>query len=77
MQCPDKKVATKDKTVKLESDGKAAKKEGEIAGTERMSAKLNGKCDIYFSVDTMASKSVITEGTLAKLRLEMPVPTRG
>ena len=45
-------------------------------GTERMTAKLNGKCKVYFSVDTMASKSVVTKGTLDKLRLEMPVATQ-
>ena len=41
-----------------------------------MAATLNGKCDIYISIDTMASKSVVTEGTLDKLRLEMPVATQ-
>ena len=41
-----------------------------------MAATLNGKSEIYFSVDTMASKSVVTEGTLDKLRLEIPVATQ-
>ena len=61
------------KSVKFQVS-KAVKHDGDAAGTERMSAKLNEKCEIYFSVvDTMASKSVVTEGTLDKLRLEMPV----
>ena len=42
----------------------AVKHDGDTAGTERMTAKLNGKCDMYFSVDTMALKSVVTEGTI-------------
>ena len=86
--CPDKGAAAVDKTAKLEENGHATKKsvkfqvskavkhEGDSAGTERMSAALNGRCMIYFSVDTMASKSVVTEGTLAKLQLEMPVATQ-
>ena len=62
----DKKAVTKDKTVKQEcyvksslksvkfQVSKAVKQDGDSAGTERMTAKLNGKCEIYFSVDTMA-----------------------
>ena len=41
-----------------------------------MTATLNGKCELFFSVDTMASKSVVTEETIDKLRLEMPVATQ-
>ena len=54
-----------------------AVKDGEApAGTERMSAILNKRVQVYFSVDTMASKSVVTEGTLGELQLEMPVATQ-
>ena len=54
-----------------------AVKDGEAsAGTERMSAILNKRVRVYFSVDTMASKSVVTEGTLGELQLEMPVATQ-
>ena len=40
-----------------------------------MKAKSNGKATNYFSVDTMASKSVVTEGMLEGLRLQMLVAT--
>ena len=43
---------------------KAVRQERATDGTERITAKLNGKCEVYFSVDTMASKSIVTEGTL-------------
>ena len=73
-QCPDRKNVASDKLVKKENDGKstekqvkfqvskcaAVKQEGASDDTERMMATLNGKTTIFFSVDTMASKSVWT-----------------
>ena len=41
-----------------------------------MQATLNGRCTIFFSVDTMASKSVVTARTLDNLRLWMPVASQ-
>ena len=78
-----------DKTAKVEGNGggaasktvrfqvsKAVRDGQAPAGTERMSAILNKRVQVYFSVDTMASKSVVTEGTLGELQLEMPVATQ-
>ena len=69
VNCPGK-AATVDKTAKVESNGKgvpnktvkfqvckAVKEDGAPAGTERMSAILNKRCQIYYYVDTMASKA--------------------
>ena len=56
---------------------KAVKQEGATDGAERMTtAKFNSKREVYLGVDTMASKSVVTEGTLDRLRIEMPMATR-
>ena len=80
---------TVDKTVKVEGNGggptsksvrfqvsKAVKDGKATVGTERMSAILNKRVQVYFLVDTMASKSVVTEETLGDLQLEMPVVTQ-
>ena len=87
VNCPGKTAG--DKTAKVEGNGggapskavrfqvsKAVKEGGAPTGTKRISAILNKRVQIYFSVDTMASKSVVKEGTLGELQLEMPVATQ-
>ena len=87
VNCPGKTAV--DKTAKVEGNGGGAASEavrfqvskavrdGQApAGTERISAILNKRVQVYFSVDTITSKSVVTEGTLGELQLEMPVATQ-
>ena len=88
INCPSITKAV-DKTAKAEGNGggassksvrfqvsKAVRGGGAKGGTERMSAILNKRVQVYFSADTMASKSVVTEITLDELQLKMPVATQ-
>ena len=88
MNFPDKGATAADKTVKLEGNGKAAKisvkfqvskavkQAGESAGTERMSATLNGRCKIYFSCGYDGVQKCSDRGNNGKLQLKMPVATQ-